>query len=127
MRRKKGVVIIGFQKMHPEEFVILAEILGNLSSLDLPYNLQNTIGNWLQLLGQVMITFNGQQQYFEQGPGRVFNTKNFNIDNESCPQNQSVSQSDFTSLSQQMEALQTGIDELKKRLDALEKKQSPGL
>lgn len=120
------MVIIGFQQMHPEEFVILAEILGNLSSLDLPYNLQNTIGNWLQLLGQVMITFNGQQQYFEQGPGRVFNTKNFNIDNENCPQNQTVSQSDLASLSRQMEALQAGISELKERLDALEKKQSYG-
>ncbi len=98
---------MGFQQMHPEEFVILAEILGNLSSLNLSYNLQNTIGNWLQLLGQVLITFNGQQQYFEQGPGRVFQPQNFNIDNADCPQNQSVSQQDLAALSAQLETLQS--------------------
>lgn len=115
---------MGFQQMHPEEFVILAEILGNLSSLNLSYNLQNTIGNWLQLLGQVLITFNGQQQYFEQGPGRVFQPQNFNIDNADCPQNQSVSQQELAALSAQLETLQSGLDALKKRLAELEKRQS---
>ena len=117
---RTGVIVIGFQKIQPEEFIILAEIIGNLSALEMPYNLQNTIGNWLQLLGQVLITFNGQQQYYEQGPGRVFHQSNLNVDNSDCSQNQAASQIDIEVLAQQIQALQSSVEQLKNRLDDLE-------
>ena len=75
----------GFQSLHPELFVIIGEILGAIMAGNLPFNLQNAIGNWFELLGQVILTYNAQQQYFQSGPGRHFSPENFNITNPFCP------------------------------------------
>lgn len=77
----------GFQSLHPELFVIIGEILGAIMAGNLPFNLQNAIGNWFELLGQVILTYNSQQQYFQSGPGRYFSPKNFNVTNPFCPGN----------------------------------------
>ena len=58
--------------MHPEVVVSTAEVIGNISAWQLPYNVQNVIGNWLMLIGQAIITFNAQQQYCMSGPGPYF-------------------------------------------------------
>ena len=74
----------GFQSLNPELFVIIGEILGNIIAGNIPYNVQNAVGNWLELVGQAILTFNAQQQYFQGGPGRYFNPKNYNVSNSFC-------------------------------------------
>jgi hypothetical protein len=74
----------GFQSLNPELFVIIGEILGNIIAGNIPYNVQNAIGNWLELVGQAILTFNAQQQYFQGGPGRYFNPQNYNVNNSFC-------------------------------------------
>lgn len=81
----------GFQSLNPELFVIIGAILGEIIAGNIPFNVQNSLGNWFTLLGQVIITYNAQQQYFEQGPGSCFNPKNFNINNSNCTTNQNNS------------------------------------
>lgn len=87
----------GFQSLDPQLFVLIGEILGNIVSGRLPFNVQNAIGNWLQLVGQVIETYNAQQQYFQSGPGRYFHPKNFNVANQFCPQNESSSSQNASS------------------------------
>lgn len=79
----------GFQGLDPQLFILVGEILGNILSGRLPFNVQNTLGNWLQLVGQVIETYNAQQQYFQSGPGRYFHPQNYNVANQFCTQNQS--------------------------------------
>lgn len=74
----------GFQTVPPDLFVIIGAILGNITAGSVPFNVQTAIGDWLILVGQAIITFNSQQLYFQSGPGRYFNPKNFNIDNPFC-------------------------------------------
>ena len=77
----------GFQALPPELFAIIGEIIGNIIAGNIPFNVQNVIGNWLELVGQVILVFNSQQQYFESGPGRFFDPKNYNIENPFCSNN----------------------------------------
>lgn len=74
-----------FQDMPPEAFIIVAEVIGNLWACNLPFNIQNALGNWLQLLGQIILTYNAQQQYFQGGPGRYYNPKYRDVNNPFCP------------------------------------------
>ena len=53
------------QNLHPEAVLLTAELLGNLSALHMPFNVQNLIGNWLTLIGQAILVFNAQQQLRE--------------------------------------------------------------
>ena len=63
--------------------VLIAEVLANAISGDLPAQAMNPLGNWLQLIGQVIQMYNAQQQYYQSGPGRYFNKdyKNGNDEN----------------------------------------------
>lgn len=74
----------GFQSLNPQLFVIIGEMLGDILSESIPFNVQIALGNWLVLVGQALLTYNSQQLYFEQGPGRCFNPRNFNVDNPLC-------------------------------------------
>ena len=74
----------GFQSLNPQLFVVIGEILGNMLAGSIPSNVQNSLGNWLELVGQAILTYNAQQQYFQQGPGRYFNSKNYNVNNSFC-------------------------------------------
>ena len=74
----------GFQHIYPEVFIVVAEILGDVMAGRLPFNVQNAVGNWFELIGQVILTYNAQQQYFQGGPGRYFNPKYFNVSNPFC-------------------------------------------
>ena len=77
----------GFQAENPQLILLVGEILGNLMSQNLPFNLQNVIGNWLQLVGQVIETYNAQQQYMQAGPGRYYDIRNINVNNPFCQDN----------------------------------------
>ena len=62
-------------------FLALGEIMGNVMAGQMPFNVQNVIGNWLQLIGQAIETYNAQQQYMQAGPGRYYDIRNLNINN----------------------------------------------
>ncbi|ACA54472.1 hypothetical protein FDC45_07905 [Clostridium botulinum] len=74
----------GFQSLNPQLFVAIGGILGDILAGSIPSNVQASIGNWLVLVGQAILTFNSQQIYFQQGPGRYFNPCNYNVDNPFC-------------------------------------------
>lgn len=78
----------GFQDLHPQLYIILGEILGNIVANNMPFNVQNSIGNWLQLVGQAILTYNAQQQYFMGGPGRYYSPIYRNVNNPFCPSSQ---------------------------------------
>jgi len=79
-----GDIPNGFQSLNPELFIVIGEILGNIVAGSIPFNVQNAVGNWLQLVGQAILTYNAQQQYFQGGPGRYFNPKYYNVTNPFC-------------------------------------------
>ncbi|ALB46910.2 MAG: hypothetical protein LKH93_09195 [Clostridium beijerinckii] len=83
----------GFQDVDPQLFILIGEILGNILSGRLPFNVQNALGNWLQLVGQVIETYNAQQQYFQGGPGIYFNPKSYNVSNPFCSSSQNTNSS----------------------------------
>ena len=56
----------------PEVFTVIGEVLGTLEASNMPLNVQNSVGNWLELIGQAILTYNAQQQLLEQGPGDVY-------------------------------------------------------
>ena len=65
-------ILGGFQDVEPILMVLIAEVLANAISGDLPAIVMNALGNWLQLVGQVIQLYNSQQQYFQSGPGRYY-------------------------------------------------------
>lgn len=77
----------GFQCVNPELFIVIGEVLGNIIAGSIPYNVQNAVGNWLELVGQAILTYNSQQQYFQSGPGRYFDPINYNVSNSFCSTN----------------------------------------
>jgi hypothetical protein len=46
-----GDIPDGFQSLYPELFIVIGEILGNIVAGSIPFNVQNAVGNWLQLVG----------------------------------------------------------------------------
>ena len=58
----------------------------------MPFNVQNAVANWLSLLAQSIETFNAQQQYFQGGPGRIYNPIYRNAANPYCPDSSDESQ-----------------------------------
>ncbi|NFT07062.1 hypothetical protein FDF26_08250 [Clostridium botulinum] len=130
----------GFQDLAPQLFPLLAQIVGIVMAENLPFNLQNAIGNWFELLGQIILTFNSQQQYFQGGPGRYYNIKYKNVANPFCPNpsthtdtnqtgdsyessltNTSNNQSNKSSNKYESEIknLKNSIEELRKEIDEL--------
>ncbi len=47
----------------PEQFTLLAFTLGYVIAPNLTVNQQNSVGNFLILFGQVLLTFNAQSNY----------------------------------------------------------------
>lgn len=80
----------GFQDMSPDYFSFIASLVGQIIASNLPFNVQNAIGNWLQLAGQFILTYNAQQQYFQGGPGRYYNLNYKNVTNPFAPGNTST-------------------------------------
>lgn len=103
------------QEVHPEALLLATELLGNLSSLQMPFNVQNLIGNWLQLIGQIILVFNAQQQLWQNGPGHYYSRCNKNIGN-----NMQTENGDVLRKQDDVQALQAEIAQLQQRLDALQ-------
>lgn len=101
-----------FQGMNPETFIIIAEILGNVIGKDIPFNVQNAIGNWLMLIGQAIVTYNAQQQYFEGGPGRYFDCNNYNINNPDVKQSDNSNNNNNCNYDEEIIMLIKKINEL---------------
>ncbi len=74
----------GFQSVYPQLFVLVGEVIGAIISEKIPINEHDSFVNWLQLIGQVILTYNAQQQYFQGDPGRYFNPKYYNVTNPFC-------------------------------------------
>lgn len=89
----------GFQRVNPLLFIVIGNILGDAVAGRLPFNVQNAIGNWIQLVGQAIETYSAQQSYFQSGPGRYYSPNNLNITNSTCPTESSSSTSSNTSQS----------------------------
>lgn len=112
----------GFQDLSPQLFSIIGQIVGMVISGNLPFNIQNAVGNWLMLVGQVIITYNAQQQYFQSGPGRYYNLKYKNVTNPFCNTSNKSSQSseknrDGTKdLRKEVERLSLEIERLKEEI-----------
>lgn len=75
----------GFQDLNPQALIVIATILGINIASKLQFNIQGAVGNFFELLGQVILTFNSQQQYFQGGPGRDYNPIYRNASNPFCP------------------------------------------
>lgn len=56
----------------------------NIVAGSIPFNVKNALGNWLELVGQAILTYNAQQQYFQGGPGGYFNPIYYNVSNPFC-------------------------------------------
>lgn len=105
----------GFQTLHPELFIVIGEILGNMLAGSIPFNVQNALGNWLQLVGQAILTYNAQQQYFQGGPGRCFNTRYYNVTNPFCTTTSKSNQQNNNS----NKSTGNKVDELESRINEL--------
>lgn len=106
----------GFQDLHPEAFIVIAEILGDVMAGNMPFNVQNAIGNWLTLVGQTILTYNAQQQYFQNGPGRYYDIKNKNVGNPFCQQTAQQPISNNKELENKIEDLRAEIEKLKREI-----------
>ena len=87
----------GFQDLNPIILNLITVIFGSIASQKMPFNVQNAIGNWLQLFGQVIITFNAQQQYFQGGPGRIYSPIYRNAANPFCSNSSDEGQANVSS------------------------------
>jgi len=135
----------GFQDIPPQLLLVIGELLGNVMAGNLPFNIQNVVGNWLQLVGQAIEVFNAQQQYYQGGPGRMYNPIYRNVANPFCStssdesqtnvasnknkksssnssSNSTQSNDDIYQLKQSIELLTRQIDELQKQIDDLKRK-----
>lgn len=115
----------GFQEIYPELYVIVGEILGSVLSGKMPINVQNSFGNWLELLGQIILTYNAQQQYYENGAGRYFRPENLNISNDFCKHedDKEDDQGDTKigkGKKEKRKSLEAEISNLKKQISSLE-------
>ena len=113
----------GFQDLHPEAFLISAEILGNIWAANLPFNVQNALGNWLMLIGQILLTFNAQQQYFQGGPGRYYNASRRDetnpFRNRTTPAGQASGESQQEETQQALAEIQETLALLQKQLQQI--------
>lgn len=117
----------GFQDLNPELFAILGTILGEVMAGNMPFNVQNAVGNWLELVGQIILVYNAQQQYFQSGPGLYYNCKNKNINNSYCESttnsssNASNSEKEIKQLKESIKELVSEIEELKREVNTIKK------
>ena len=136
----------GFQDIPPQLLLVIGELLGNVMAGNLPFNIQNVVGNWLQLVGQAIEVYNAQQQYYQGGPGRVYNPIYRNASNPFCPDGSDESQANISTsrkktarskerasstissdesikeLKSSIKELNNEIRELKKEIEKLKKK-----
>ena len=77
----------GFQDINPMFFLTIGEVIGNIISGSVPFNVAVAISNWLNLVGQAIETYGAQQQYFQNGPGRYYDLRYKNVNKEELTYN----------------------------------------
>lgn len=77
-------ILFGFQDIDPMLLTTFTEILGNIMAGNLPTNVTDALGNWLQLVSAIISTYISQQQYQQSGPGRYYNPVYRNVTNPFC-------------------------------------------
>lgn len=128
-------ILFGFQDIDPLVFAIIAEILADVITGKLSVGSINALGNWFELVAQVISTYNLQKQYFEAGPGSYFNPLNKNSFNPYCDKikelkdnkksnniNEKKILSIINSLDNQVRELNKEVQLLQKQIDTLKKK-----
>ncbi|MDO4535090.1 MAG: hypothetical protein Q4B63_04675 [Clostridium perfringens] len=110
----------GFQDLNPEFFTMIGSLLGQIAANNMPFNVQYAIGNWLQLLSQVILAYNAQQQYLQNGPGRYYDIRNKNINNSECESSKDSSKGcdckkELYELKKHIKVLYEEIDRLKNK------------
>ncbi|SHK29828.1 hypothetical protein SAMN02745163_03596 [Clostridium cavendishii DSM 21758] len=111
----------GFQDLNPELFTILGTIVGDVMAGNMPFNVQNAVGNWLELVGQIILVYNAQQQYFQAGPGRYYNINNKNINNPFCQTNSNSSSSNNNNYGDEIDKLKEIINSLVYEVEEIKK------
>ena len=101
----------GFQDLNPQLFSVIGQVVGMAISGNLPFNIQNAVGNWLMLVGQVIITFNAQQQYFQSNKSSAYSQTG-----ESTSKGKKTAKT-----SSDMEHLRKEVDRLSLELERLRK------
>lgn len=114
----------GFQDINPQLFTIVTTIIGTIVAGNLPFNIQNAIGNWLELLGQSIITFNAQQQYYQGGPGRIYNPIYRNAANPFCSEATDESQANVSTSKKKSSKTKSNINSKESYKDDLEELKS---
>lgn len=114
----------GFQDINPQLFTIVTTIIGTIAAGNLPFNIQNAIGNWLELLGQSIITFNAQQQYYQGGPGRIYNPIYRNAANPFCSEATDESQANVSTSKKKSSKTKSNINSKESYKDDLEELKS---
>ncbi len=115
----------GFQDMDPQLLIVGTSLLGAILAGKMPFNVQNAVANWLMMLGQSIELFNAQQQYFQGGPGRIYNPIYRNAANPYCNNSsdesqQNVSQNPTTNSSvNNFSNQELNLNELKKTINEL--------
>lgn len=110
----------GFQDLNPEIFTIIAALIGEILAGNMPFNVQYAIGNWLQLASQVILAYNAQQQYMQSGPGKYYDIRNKNINNNECENSRESSKvcdckKELYELKKHIKVLYDEIDRLKNK------------
>lgn len=110
------------QDIHPEFTLLVAELLGNFLPLKIPFNVQNLIGNWLLLVGQLILVFNAQQQFQQNGSGHYYSKYNKDVGNPLHQDNSDIYQAGRSACDTQptVQQLQQEITQLRQRLEQIE-------
>ena len=109
------------QDVSPELLLWITEWVSNWGSLGLPFNVQNLLGNWLQLIGQIILVFNAQQQYWQEGPGAYYMRCSKTAKNDSLCQKNIAEK---TISAAQIDRLQYQIIQMQQKIELLEQKLS---
>lgn len=105
----------GFQHITPMEFVVIGEVIGDIMSGQLPYNVGNMISNLMILIGQIIETYGTQQMYYEIGPGKYFELTNKNSENSICNNN------NYENLKKQLNLKVNNLSENKNLVESIKK------
>ena len=118
----------GFQDIDPIVFITIGEVIGNIISGSVPFNVAVAISNWLNLVGQAIETYGAQQQYFQNGPGRYYDLRYKNVSNPFCSCNSKESNknseensesSNRNRNSNSSESSESVIEELREQIEQL--------
>lgn len=112
----------GFQDVNPLIFVLVGEVMGDLISGSLPFNVANTLSNIIILVGQIIETYGTQQLYYEHGPGRRYEKNNRNIDNPECTNEVKEVLEEFCHLKDKFNEMSKRIDNLEEMVKRIQEK-----